>query len=1140
MTSTELPRSAETETGSDADALVEPAIALVEGWLRQAEDLETARERASMDQLQKLVADDDGVAFVMQFVDRVARPDSTRIAARQLRSLVERAQLPGFLSPVDRLLLRAGARLAPLAPGLVMPLAARRMRAIVGHLVAPADPEPLAQHLERQRRGGYEANVNLLGEAVLGEREANLRLQRLRELIAVPEVDYVSVKITAVASRINHWAHNESLDRLTARLAELVDAAAGADTPTFINFDMEEYHDLHLTVEAFRRVLGTDDRAGLDAGIVIQAYLPDSFAILHELTRWAAERHRRGGGTIKIRLVKGANLAMERVEAAMHGWPQAPYGTKLDTDAAYRSCIDWVLRPEHLVGTRIGVASHNLFDVAWARLIAEQREVTGKVQFEMLQGMAPGQARAVNADVGADGSATLLYTPAVAADDFDVAIGYLFRRLEENAAPENYLRKVFDLVPGSAAFAAEADVFRRGVARRRTVGHAPRRTQDRGLLLPALTEGPVSATAEPAPFVNEPDTDPSLPANRAWIADVLARPAEPCRTALTAEVAAVEAELAMAATAQPAWAARPAAERRRVLHAVADELSHRRADLLAAMMHEAHKTVPEGDVEVSEAIDFARWYGDRALDLEQMHGATFRPHGVIGVIPPWNFPVAIPAGGVLASLAAGNAVLFKPAPQTPRCAELVAEACWAAGVPAEVLRFVRTGDDDAGRRIVEGADAVILTGSSETADLFRSWKPDLRLYAETSGKNALIITPSADVDQAVEHLVQSAFGHGGQKCSAASLAILVGEMATSERFRRQLVDAVTSIAVGPATDPASDLAALVDGGNERLERAAAHLDEGESWLVEPRRTTGGFLTPGVRDGVRPGSWFHRTECFGPVLGLLAVDTLDDALAVANSSDFGLTGGIHTLDPAEVRHWAEAVEVGNGYVNRPITGAIVQRQPFGGWKRSSVGPGAKAGGPNYLLQLGTWTADPAAEEDDADQWADHFAATHDPAGLFCEANLFRYRPLAGVGLVAGPTTAERDLARLATVAELAGVEVVRPPMGVGDPSARAAWLRGLGAEGIERVRYLDVEPLPEEYRVAAECGIHLSTAPVTRSGRLEFLHVLREQALSITLHRFGNLVNADELRLDGAAGLQGAGGLDGPGLGSADDVSDRQG
>ncbi|MEM9035559.1 MAG: bifunctional proline dehydrogenase/L-glutamate gamma-semialdehyde dehydrogenase [Actinomycetota bacterium] len=1085
---------------ADGDALVEPAIELVETWLARAAELETADDRESMERLGELVRDDDGVDFVMRFVDQVARPDDARVAARQLHSLVSGRAAPAFLSPIDRLLLRIGARVAPLAPRIVMALAARRMRAIVGHLVAPADRSALARHLERQRTGGYQANVNLLGEAVLGEREADRRLQRLTELLALPEIDHVSVKITAVASQINHWAHEDSLDRLTDRLSELVDGAAASPTPTFVNFDMEEFHDLHLTVEAFRRVLGSPDRVGLDAGIVVQAYLPQSYEILHQLVGWAGERHRRGGGTVKIRLVKGANLAMERVESALHGWEQAPYGSKLDTDAAYRSCLDWVLHPERLEGVRIGVASHNLFDVAWAKLLAERRGVIDRVQFEMLQGMAPGQAAAVNSEAVAAGHVpTLLYTPAVADDDFDVAIGYLFRRLEENASLENYLRHVFDLAPGSVAFDEQADIFRQGVARRREIDHGPRRVQDR--------REPVPAIDPAAPFRNEPDTDPSLPTNRPWIEETLRRHSQPCRAPMTTEVADVEREVAIAADAQPMWAAKPAVDRRDVLHRVAVELGRRRSELLATMMDEAAKVIAQGDVEVSEAIDFARYYADRVPGLDHVHGATFEPLGVVGVIPPWNFPTAIPAGGVLAALAAGNAVVLKPAPQTPRCAELVAEACWAAGVPAEVLRFVRTGDDDAGRAIVESVDGVILTGSSETAELFRSWKPDVRLFAETSGKNALIITPSADIDLAVDDLVSSAFGHAGQKCSAASTAILVGDLHSSERFRRQLVDAVESLSVGPAREPGTDVVPLVDGGNERIDRAVEQLDEGESWLVRPLRTLDGHVTPGVREGVRPGSWFHRTECFGPILGLMSVDTLDEAIELANTSDFGLTGGIHSLDPIEIRRWAARIEVGNGYVNRAITGAVVQRQPFGGWKRSSVGPGAKAGGPNYVAQLGCWT--PVEVDDDYDAaWSEHFTVDHDPTGLFCEANVFRYRPLDAIGVVFGPDATGVDRDRVARLAAIAGVEVIEPTSA---EDGRVGWLRDLAETGVVRVRYVGATPTADEHRAAGEVGIHLATGPVTPAGRVELLHLVREQSISVTLHRFGNLVNADELR-----------------------------
>ncbi len=407
------------------------------------------------------------------------------------------------------------------------------------------------------------------------------------------------------------------------------------------------------------------------------------------------------------------------------------------------------------------------------------------------------------------------------------------------------------------------------------------------------------------------------------------------------------------------------------------------------MAAEAAKTFAEGDPEVSEAIDFARWYGQRAHELEELAGVTFRPHGVVAVVPPWNFPVAIPTGGVCAALAAGNAVVFKPSPETPRCAEIVAEACWAAGVPTDVLQFVRTPDDDTGRRLVESADAVIFTGSWETAELFRTWKPELRLFAETSGKNALVVTEQADLDLAAADLVRSAFGHSGQKCSAASLGIVVAGLYDDERFRAKLVDAARSLPIGDPTRPGPALGPLTVAPSERLQRALTTLDAGERWLLEPRQLddAGRLWSPGIKDGVVAGSWFHRTECFGPVLGLMRAAHLDHAIELQNAVEFGLTGGIHTLDPAESDRWLERVEVGNAYVNRHTTGAIVRRQPFGGWKRSCVGGGAKAGGFDYLLQLGTWSAERAradagdplavAVASDDHWWRTHYGIDHDP-------------------------------------------------------------------------------------------------------------------------------------------------------------------
>ena len=1097
----------DSDTG-DTELLIDETVERVGRWLQARPERVSRWDRAAARRLAEVVTDRPGTAFAMRFVDRVIRPEDPAVSARQLAALVEAAELPSFLSPLDRLLVRTGARLGPRLPRLVMPLARRRMRALVGHLVVDSEPEQLGAHLRSRAAAGFSLNVNMLGEAVLGDAEARRRHQEVLDTLAQPDVDYVSVKVSAVVSQLNPWDFEGSLGRVTEALRPLLRAAAVSTPATFINFDMEEYHDLELTTEAFQTLLEEPEFAAVDAGIAVQAYLPDSFAALQSLVDWhnGLTAAGRRSGSIKIRLVKGANLAMERVESALRGWPQAPYPTKAGTDANYKRCLDWVLTPERTASVRIGVASHNLFDVAWADLLTARRGVRHRVEFEMLEGMAPTQAELLRAD----GRGVLLYTPAVAAEDFDVAIAYLFRRLEENASEENFIHHLFGLEPGSDAFEAEAAKFGAAVAGRWSVGRSPRRRQDR------------RQAPEPADpvggFFNEPDTDPVLAANRDWARRIVSRPWRGPSAAVAAAVDEVDRVVEAAAEAQPGWAARPPAERRDLLWRAADELNRRRGDLVAAMVHEGHKTVAEADPEVSEAIDFARWYGGRALDSDgtgfaRSGLARFEPYGTVLVVPPWNFPVAIPSGGVFAALAAGNAAILKPAPETPGCAEIVAECCWAAGLPGGVVSYIRTADDDVGRHLVTHRDvhAVILTGAYDTAQMFLGWKPGLRLLAETSGKNSLVITPNADIDLAVADLVSSAFGHSGQKCSAASLGICVGDAYRSRRLRRQLVDAVTSLKVGASTDLATTTGPTIAEPEGKLLRALTRLDDGEEWLVEPRRLDAQTWTPGVRLGVRPGSWFHRTECFGPVLGLMSAETLTDAIAIQNSSAYGLTGGIHTLDPAEIDQWTDAAEVGNAYVNRPITGAVVRRQPFGGWKRSSVGSGAKAGGPNYVARLGTWCPVDTGLDDDAwlaaarasdeTAWRNEFGVEHDPSALFCESNVLRYRPLPAVALRAEADAAPRDVARVRAAARRCNVALVESHA----PEETSAQLAArLGSLGVRRVRV--VGTCSDELRAAAnEAGVHLADDPVTAEGRVELLHYLREQAISRTTHRYGNVL-----------------------------------
>ncbi|MGI0519143.1 bifunctional proline dehydrogenase/L-glutamate gamma-semialdehyde dehydrogenase, partial [Microbacterium maritypicum] len=926
-----MPVAADTTTPRTEDV-----AALVQRWLVESEThpVEPAAQRLS-----EVLKDPNGLAFTVGFVDGVMRPEDLRVAGRKLAELsdITPALLPGYL----RAAIKTGGFWAPKIPGVVVPISRRVLRAMVGHLVLDATPSKLGPAIAKLRKSGNRLNLNLLGEAVLGEREAGHRLQGTRDFLARDDVDYVSIKVSSVVSQLSMWSFDEAVADVVEKLTPLYELAARAEAQgkaKFINLDMEEYRDLDLTIAAFTSILDQPGLEDLEAGIVLQAYLPDALGAMQHLQEWAAARRAKGGAPIKVRVVKGANLAMEEVDSKVHGWPLATYGTKQDSDTNYKRVLDWAMTPERLDAVRIGVAGHNLFDIAYTWLLAQARGVadpTGAdplVEYEMLLGMATGQAEAVRKDVGR----LLLYTPVVNPAEFDVAIAYLVRRLEENASPENFMSAVFELASNPTLLTRERERFERSLAALATdeAGFVPgpHRVQDR------TVEAPSGTTTG---FENQADTDPAIAANRAWGREILSRSVGSTLGLDTIALAKVDtdAELdgifAAATAAAEKWAALPAADRAAVLHRAGDELAARRGQLIEIMANEAGKTIAEADPEISEAIDFAHYYAERAKDLETVSGAEFVPSKVTVVTPPWNFPVAIPAGGVLAGLASGSAVIIKPAKLTQRCGAVMVEALWAAGVPRDLLALVDLASRDLGKRLVAGpaVDRVILTGAYETAQLFRSFRSDLPLLAETSGKNAIIVTPSADLDLAAADVARSAFGHAGQKCSAASLAILVGSVADSKRFERQLVDAVTSMRVGLPDDPATQMGPIIEPANGKLLTALTKLEKGERWLVEPRKLDedGKQWTPGVKTGVREGSYFHLTEFFGPVLGIMHAKDLDEALRLQNAVDYGLTAGIHSLDSEEVATWLDRVEAGNLYVNRGITGAIVQRQPFGGWK-----------------------------------------------------------------------------------------------------------------------------------------------------------------------------------------------------------------
>ncbi len=1109
-------------TDPGIDHLAQVAINGARELLNESKPNLKRYDRASRKRFTRLFKDANAIAVTVSLTDEVMRISSPKDAVRILRKASKDASVAGF-GVINTIGLKLISSISRILPRPVLFAVHTQVKLLSKGIILPAENKKLAKQIKKRAKKGIRLNINVLGEAVLGDHEANERFDRVIEMMQRSEVDYVSVKLSSVVSQIIALDREGTLDRVSEKLRQIYRTSIA--TNTFVNLDMEEFRDLRLTVDAFKLVLSEGEFKSLYAGLVLQAYLPESHEVFAELVQWSKERNQSSGGVIKIRLVKGANLAMEKAEAELHGWIAAPYQSKSDVDASYSRLLDTALRSDHAKAVRIGVASHNLFHISFALEIAKKRGVLEQLDIEMLEGMANPEALAV----AKRSLRILLYAPVTRGDDFASAVAYLVRRLDENTAVENYLRSSFEMGTNPEKFNEQAERFIKSAAERHSISTQSIRHRKTQFKVGGSFENAPNADLTLDSFVSKLNRelktilkldgreipividdkeiydrsqiegyDPSDNA-RVWYRYAVAKSSD------------VESAVKVAKKAFSGWNELGAEARSDILKKFGAIAHDEQEETIAIMARDAGKTVAEADPEVSEAIDFANYYALSAISLDlEKHSS---PVGVVVIVPPWNFPYAIPTGGICAALAAGNAVIFKSAPETVATSWQLVNQLWRAGVPKEVLQFVSTEDNEIGKSLIthEDVNAVILTGAYSTAELFSSWKNELNLLAETSGKNSMVLTACCDIDVAVKDLVQSAFGHAGQKCSAASLAIVEKSIYENPNFKKQLIDAVQSLRVGPGYVLSTTVGPIIKKPEQQLERALTALDDGEEWLIKPNQIdeAGLMWSPGVKTGVKPGSWSHLNEWFGPVLAIMVAPDLETAIKWQNATVFGLTAGIQSLDPKECEFWIENVEAGNLYVNRGVTGAIVNRQPFGGWKKSSVGATAKAGGPNYVATLRNWNQMkhflPMKEA--ASKWLkSNIALAIDRSGLEVEQNVQRYRRYKKGFLVRIESGTSKD--------ELDFLNWIKKDLGVITRLSSDTLIPGLAnlvvestvefaehAMEFDRVRWLSAEVPPVSELMIN--GIACDRRPIATRGDVEISRWFLEQSVSITQHRYGN-------------------------------------
>ena len=1150
-------------------------------FLAQSEKEITSEERKEQKKYAILVQKPGDKILLSKLLDESSQIHSNKKLARRMKLLIERYGVPEFFSSTDAVMMKLFTTFGYWFDFIAVPIFKKRLRSDTSKVIINEKPSLLNLHLSTRREQKIGQNVNLLGEVVLGDSEANHRYLHYLDALKDPQINYISIKISGIYAQINplNYAQNkaELCERLTRIYQQATDFPSidetGKASPKFVNLDMEEYKDTELTLDVFKTVLALPQFKNYPAGIVVQAYLPDAWSFQTELLEFAKKRVTEGGAPIKMRLVKGANLQMETIISSLKGWENPVHATKIEVDANYLHILDRALEPENAKAVHVGVASHNFFTIGYAFLLSQKNKVEQYVTFEMLEGMANHLTRVMRSL----GKQIILYTPVVKDEHFLNAVSYLVRRLDENTAKDNFLSYSFNLKTDSEQWEFLQKQFREAFEMKDSVTSTPTRTQNRNQ--------PATQSADTSTFHNEPDTNFDLKPNRLWADKIRTQwkktaddkpyqipvqignrhvAAEKKRSyfdhcqedtvcvceAGLATLAQVKEIIAVAEKDASNWRTTTLEVRNRILQQVATNLSNNRGNLIGCMSAITGKSFLEGDVEVSEAIDFCRFYPVTMKHFAELETISYSPKGIVLVIPPWNFPLAIPVGGVAAALAGGNTVILKPATVAYPIAWQFVNYFWEAGVPKDALQLLCAD----GYKPVNYLTAhpsikhIILTGGTDTAFRLLENNPSCPLSAETGGKNAIILTASGDRDHAIQNIVTSAFSNAGQKCSACSLLLLEKEVYNDPDFKTKLIDAVTSMHTGSIWNGGNIVGPMITPENDKLLHAINHLEEGERWLVKPEFVDKAhyMLKPCVKWGVKPGSFTFTNELFAPLLAVVCIDNLQQGIDLVNGGEYGLTSGLQSLDESEQLLWKNSIEAGNLYINRGITGAIVNRQPFGGMKRSAFGGGIKAGGPNYVScfvnfsekqQTATLsqTTHPLSVMLQADEklrfnnavdsyhqnMNAEFAQPRDVNHLVGEQNIFRYLPLRNIALRVQPSDSLCDILMVIAAANIVKTPVIASING--DDTKLELLKKGIKHEcsiviqseteflkemdKYERIRTCSSELSAEFYQEAARLGKYVATAKPLSEGRVELLHYLKEQSIAFEYHRYGSITEA---------------------------------
>lgn len=1155
---------------------------LIDESLKFAEELQGKIE-ANMQQseknfhnkMQKLLNNPKNKIMLIELLDRAFRCKDKSSTFEFIETILRKYGIADFFTSSEKFLLFCFLSFGGVAPKLSVPFFVKHLRDDTKGMVLDENPTFLESHIGKRASENITLNINLIGEEVLGEDESNHRIEKYKKALQSKFVTYISIKITTIFSQINIIDFEYSKDEIVKRLNLLYKIAQEEQErqgiSKFINLDMEEFRDLELTVSSFMESISNFD---IEAGIVLQAYIPDSFDYLQKLFAFSKERVLNGKKPIKIRFVKGANMESEETIASQRGWELPTFSKKVDTDSNYNKMLDFILSGDNYKYINIGIASHNIFEISYAYTKIKHKNALSSFTFEMLEGMSMQCAKEIS-----QLHKLILYAPVCDESHFNNAIAYLVRRLDENTSVDNFMRYFFNLKVGDNAWEAQKKLFLESLDGISKIDSKTHRIQNR--LLPQKAQ----SSYDTKRFYNEPDTDFILPQNRQWAKNIRQKyenmpfmevfPVAKEELKTSTESITIKERInnkdigkihlaskediqeALKIAKDSSFSETSFSEIYKILAKTAQIMRDRRGDLIGISALEVGKTFVEIDAEVSEAIDFLEFYPHSLESLmAQNENTSFSPKGIGVVVAPWNFPIGISVGTIAAPLAAGNRVIYKPSSLSTLSGYMICECFWEAGIPKDALIFMPTKGSYISEHLLKDSSIcfAVLTGGEETAYAMLDSNPTLMLSAETGGKNATIVSKFADRDQAIKNVIHSAFSNSGQKCSATSLLILEDEVYDDLDFRSTLVDAAKSLNVGNPFEFKNKLGALANSNDKKAIKAVNELEGEQEWALKPSFVNDNpyLMTPCIKYGVRVGEFMHKEELFSPILSVMRARDLEDAIAIANSTGYGLTAALESLDEREWEIFASKIEAGNIYVNKPSTGAIVLRQPFGGVKKSAIGFGRKVGIYNYITQFLNVSQHKTEKnlidsniseileklmqtnpnKDDlrdsilmAKSYAYHklneFSVKRDYVNIRGEENWFYYESVKNVGYYVCSEDSLKDMLGVLIATHTLGIplfvcykdnkhieflkeisSLIGASVGFVEQSKEEF---AQNVSKYERIRYF-AKPCIDDviYKSCAKLAKIIASSKPLINGRFELLYYVIEKSLSISYHRYGNL------------------------------------